>query len=199
MKIEINKLKVLSKDLSSIYSYANYSNNADYYQFIDTYQSSIHALKLYAYLSEQVNDSVILDIGTKCGNSAVALSFNEKNKVISYDLVDAWGYLENIKKENITFKIGNFMEDNFINYEDVSIILIDVDPHDGKQEPPMIEFLEKNNWSGLILLDDIKWEFEELRKMWDNFNYEKYDLTDIGHFSGTGLINLGNRYEIKIY
>lgn len=91
------------------------------------------------------------------------------------------------------------MEDRTIDYSQVSIIMIDVDPHDGVQEPPMIEFLEKINWSGLLIFDDTKTDtFPDLKKYWDSLNYEKYDLTDVGHHSGTGLINFGNKHTITI-
>ena len=43
--------------------------------------------KLYAYLSTFFNKSTILDIGTRVGGSALALSYNPTNQVISYDLV----------------------------------------------------------------------------------------------------------------
>ncbi len=33
------------------------------------------------------------------------------------------------------------MEDETINYDEIDLMTLDVDPHDGVQEPPMIEFL----------------------------------------------------------
>ena len=41
---------------------------------------------LYAYLSTTFDNGTILDIGTLYGSSAVALSYNTTNKVISYDV-----------------------------------------------------------------------------------------------------------------
>jgi hypothetical protein len=150
---------------------------------------------LYCYLSEQFNDSTILDIGTGGGGSAVSFSINKSNKVISYDLQRRADFIEN---DNIELRIGNFMEDKNIDYEDVSIIMIDVDPHDGLQEPPMFKFLESIGWSGILLLDDIGPEWKEMNEMWNALPYEKYDVTDIGHYSGTGLINFGNKYDIEL-
>ena len=85
--------------------------------------------RLYSWLSTQFNDSIILDVGTRTGGSALALSYNDKNKVISYDLVEQ-GATEGIKKDNIEFKIQDFRTDD-LNWDHVSIIMIDVDPHDG--------------------------------------------------------------------
>jgi hypothetical protein len=154
--------------------------------------------RLYAYLSEKVNDSIILEVGTRHGGSTCALAANDTNKVISYDILH-WDTTHNhLKKDNVDLRIGNFMEDETIDYSKVSIIMIDVDPHDGIQEPPMIKFLEEKGWKGLLLLDDITDEWPAIKEMWDAFPYEKYDLTDIGHWSGTGLINFGKTYNIKI-
>ena len=36
-----------------------------------------------------------------------------------------------------------------------------------------------------------------MNEMWDNFEYEKYDATEVGHFSGTGILNIGNKYELE--
>jgi len=153
---------------------------------------------LYSYLSTKFNNTVILDIGTRRGNSALSLSYNENNKVISFDLIK-YEAIEFIKKDNIEFRIGDFMQDETIDYNNVSIIMIDVDPHDGIQEPPMIKFLEDKGWSGLLILDDTSKElWPAIHNMFEQLPYEKYDLTDIGHFSGTGLINFGKKFEIEI-
>ena len=109
--------------------------------------------RLYGYLSTFFNQSYILDVGTRNGGSALALSYNETNKVISYDLVEQGA--SQIEKDNITFKIQDFREDETLEWDKISIIMIDVDPHDGVQEVEMMEFLEEKGWKGILLLDDI--------------------------------------------
>jgi len=37
-----------------------------------------------------------------------------------------------------------------------------------------------------------------IKKYWNELPYEKYDLSDIGHDSGTGLINFGKKHLIQI-
>ena len=59
----------------------------------------------------------------------LALSYNPQNTVRSYDLVEQGA--STIKKDNLSFFIGNFMEDEDIDWDNVSIVMIDVDPHDG--------------------------------------------------------------------
>jgi hypothetical protein len=43
--------------------------------------------KLLSYLSDLFEDEIILDLGTRDGLSALVLSKNQKNKVITYDLL----------------------------------------------------------------------------------------------------------------
>jgi hypothetical protein len=43
-------------------------------------------------------------------------------------------------------------------------------------------------WNGLLLLDDINFN-EPMNQFWNNISEEKYDITKIGHWSGTGLVN----------
>jgi len=163
--------------------------------------AGVSEFRLYAYLSEKVNDCIILEIGTRHGGSTTAFSANPKNIVISYDIVP-WETHEKLIKSNIDLRIGNFMEDETIDYNNVDIIMIDVDPHDGIQEPPMVEFLKEKKWSGILIVDDISTvldnPYPEMRSMWLDFPYEKYDVSDIGHYSGTGIVNFGEKFELKI-
>lgn len=192
-KITISKNEVRNYDHTSISSWNNYS--PEYPRWSEPAGQT--EFRLYAYLSEKVNNSVILEVGTRHGGSTCALAANPNNTVIGYDIIH-WDTHDNLKKENIDLRIGNFMEDETIDYNNVSIIMIDVDPHDGIQEPPMLRFLEEKGWKGLLLLDDITDEWPAIKKMWDELPYEKYDLTDVGHWSGTGLINFGKVYDIEI-
>ena len=118
--------------------------------------------RLYAWLSKQFNNTTILDVGTRTGGSVLALSYNDKNKVISYDLVEQ-GASSGIKKDNVEFKIQDFREDDTLDYDNISIIMIDVDPHDGTAEEEMFEYLEEKGWKGLVLLDDIGFNNERLK------------------------------------
>jgi hypothetical protein len=151
---------------------------------------------LYAYLSTFFNNDIILEIGTCFGGSAVMMSHNSSNKIITYDITNI---REKITRENIEFRVGNFMDDN-IDYDNINFITIDVDPHDGVQETEMIKFLEKNWKGGLLLLDDIRLN-TEMNNFWnsiDENNHEKFDISDIGHVSGTGLINFNKAFKVTI-
>jgi hypothetical protein len=198
-KFVISKSEVRSFDRSHLNEFALYEGNFEGQGFIlDRDPRYEDPYNLYGYLSHKFNNTTILDIGTRSGNSAISFSSNPNNKVISFDIKE-WPSFKNLKKDNIELRLGDFMQDTSINYEEVSIIMIDVDPHDGLQEPPMLEFLRNIGWSGLLLLDDTGPNlFPAIYYMWMTIPEEKFDLTDIAHFSGTGLLNFGDKYDIEI-
>ena len=152
--------------------------------------------RLYAWLSTKFNNTTILDVGTRTGGSALALSYNDKNKVISYDLVEQ-GASSGIKKDNITFKVQDFREDDTLDYDNISIIMIDVDPHDGTAEEEMFEYLEEKGWKGLVLLDDIGPQWPEIEDFWNRITFPKINVTEVGHMSGTGLVNFDEKHTIS--
>jgi len=47
-----------------------------------------------------------------------------------------------------------------------------------------------NECSGVLLLDDIHLN-EPMQKFWDSLTQEKHDLTEFGHFTGTGMVLFG--------
>jgi predicted O-methyltransferase YrrM len=151
--------------------------------------------RLYSYLTTFFNNTTILDIGTFTGRSAVALSHNETNKVISYDIVD---HIKNhshkiYSKENITFHIKNVIDDlNEEMIKSVKIIMIDID-HYETVETYILQRLRDIKFSGLILIDDITKHPEHdinicMNRLWNNIKETKYDFTPYGHWSGTGVV-----------
>lgn len=187
-KIEINKEDVKQLDISHL---RDISLNAN-----DWLPAGQSEYRLYAYLSTFFNKTTILDIGTRTGGSALALSYNPNNEVISYDLVEQGASA--IEKENITWKIMDFMEDEELDWDNISIVMIDVDPHDGSQERVMMDWLRDKGWKGLLLHDDIGPGWPDIQLMWDEIPEEKFDVTEIAHMSGTGLVNFGDAHEIII-
>lgn len=167
-------------------------------------KSGINEYRLYSFLSTFFNDCIILDIGTKHGRSAVALSHNSNNKVITYDIQDRISNKNHnfYKKKNIKVKIGNILDD--LNEDLVSkckIVMIDID-HYEKTEKKIIERLDELKFSGLILLDDINHPYPDMNKamksLWNTINEKKYDLTNYGHSSGTGLVLMNTDININL-
>lgn len=186
MKIEIIKEDVKQLDVGHLRDLSLNSND-----WLPAGQSEY---RFYAYMSTWFNNTTILDIGTRTGGSALALSYNPNNKVRSYDLVEQGA--SNIKKENITWNIGDFMEDEDIDWDNVSIVMIDVDPHDGSQERVMMDWLREKGWKGILMHDDIGPGWPDIQLMWDEIPEEKFDVTEIAHMSGTGIVNFGDAHEI---
>ena len=185
--IQIDKDEVRDLDVSQLEAISLNKND-----WLSAGQSEY---RLYAWLSSQFDKSIILDVGTRTGGSALALSHNENNQVISYDLQEHGA--SQIKKNNIEFKIQDFREDDSLNWDHVSIIMLDVDPHDGVQEEEMMEFLEDKGWKGILLLDDIGPQWPEVEDLWNRITYPKINVTEVGHLSGTGLVNFDEKHDIS--
>lgn len=147
--------------------------------------------KLLAFLSSQTSDGeIVYDIGTYLGFSALALAYNPKVEVVTFDLVDhILTPRYNIKQRpNITFKIADCTQTDHIQELAKSrLIMLDVDPHDGVQEPQIMKALEEAGFRGLLLLDDIHLN-EAMERFWESIPYKKYDITKYGHHSGTGIV-----------
>lgn len=149
--------------------------------------------RLLSYLSTCVNHSIIIDIGTHRGSSSLALSFNETNTIYSFDIVDNVVNPKIKERSNIHFSFDNLFEsDGQEKWKDTILsapfILLDVDPHNGHMEWEFYQFLQKIQYQGFVICDDV-WYFKEMR---DHFWYQipdtyKYDLTLLGHWSGTGI------------
>lgn len=187
MQIVIDRESVQEIDLSEIRSYVvNMEGQFD---------TGPQPYKLYAYLSTFFENTTILDIGSEWGNSALSFSYNPNNTIMSYDIEDKGA--DKITRENIIFKTMDFMQDDTIPWDNVSIVMIDVDPHDAKQEPGMLQFLYDKGWSGILIFDDIGDMFQDMKHWFASIDEQKWELDHhIGHYSGTGLINFGGKHEI---
>ena len=192
--LTINRKEILEEDITGLAKYQEGWCKPNFMSWDK--EAGVTEYKLYSYLSYEMPwSSVILDIGTLFGGSALALSSNPYQEVLSYDLMNIETHEEGaLNKVNIELRVANFMETD-IDYNNVHLIVIDIDPHDGLQEPPMVEFIVNQGFEGLILLDDIHLS-PDMEQMWNNFGYEKHDATEIGHFSGTGILNIGMKFEL---
>jgi hypothetical protein len=178
----------------------NYLVNSKNYDM----ESGKQEYRLYSYLSSLFNDITILDVGTFKGRSAISLSHNDNNKVISYNILDQIKNKNHkiYSKHNIEFRIKDVLKD--LNKEFVSklkIVMIDID-HFGSIESLIMNKLYKEGFSGIIILDDIHHPFPLEKKLmenlWKNINLKKYDVTKYGHFSGTGIVIMNSDIEFEL-
>lgn len=182
-------------------AFANAVNTVDYSRFSGILDGDTEFYgvpgkehyKLLAYFSSLFDNSTIIDIGTHRGFSALALSYNTTNTVYSFDIMDKVLNKRIRQRENITFCMDNLFEaEGQAKWKETLLsapfIFLDVDPHNGYMEMDFYNYLKDIGYPGFVICDDI-WYFKEMR---DNFWYklpadERYDLTHLGHWSGTGI------------
>lgn len=183
-----NEIKNLIKKLSSeglqfldLSEYKKY-NLSIYNKYLYLDCGSEH-YQLLANISSNLNNKIIYDIGTNYGASALALGFNKKNNVTSYDIINLLPC--EINEENIKFEIGNCLNDNDLLNAD--LIFLDT-AHDGSFEEIFLDHLIIKQYKGVVIMDDVN-EYPILRLLAEKIsqanNLEIIDLTHVGHYSGT--------------
>ena len=175
-------LKVSAEQLNQI-NLSKYLKSTDDLGFPKSWfymDAGLEHYRLLAFISKLYNGVNLLDIGSYQGSSAIALSFNKKNKVISYD-IEHQPEIADIKIPNIQFIKGNVLKDEIT----APFILLDT-YHDGTFEQEFVDHLLKIKYKGLVMFDDIHLS-RKMDNFWDELKNDKYDLTEIGHHSGTGI------------
>jgi len=152
--------------------------------------------RLLSYLTKNYHDIIIIDAGTSFGHSCKSLSQNRRNKIITYDITyrDFTFFKE---YGNIEFKQLDINKESSEIIKSADIILLDIDPHDGDQEKKFTDYLIEIGYKGYVICDDIFLN-QNMKNWWDSIGIEKYDITEIGHFSGTGIINFYQDKNFKI-
>ena len=165
---------------------------------------------ILSHLSTYFNNSIIVDLGTLTGGSAQALAYNQSNTVYTYDILEDGTAIQRFARvecENIKYIIGDCIRDNWTGmvmldgvppmsdkkiFLSSELIFLDVDPHDGRQENDVLNFLISNNWKGIMVCDDIGYGNEVpnshpgMRDWWDRIDLPKYDISNNIYASGTG-------------
>lgn len=159
---------------------AHHINDAEARGFF-TLDAGKEHYKLLAYLSTKVN-GIISDIGTYKGASALALSYGG-NPVYTFDVANMHKLVDKPSNINIIHYSPETMFEGWLKSE---LIMLDT-IHDGIHERKVIEYLIANKWKGILVLDDIH-HFPEQNKLWNEITLSKKDITDLGHWSGTGII-----------
>lgn len=146
--------------------------------------------RLLAYLSTWFDGRVVFDVGTGGGHSALALSWNRGNRVISLDLGNFRATLNEGSLPNVEFRIGECTEQPEL--LESALVFLDTSPHDGANEKKLFDHLVAGGFRGLLVMDDVNsHQFPGVRALWNRIEVPKIELTAFGHHSGTGLINFG--------
>lgn len=183
--IELSKDLVNSIDLSSLVSYCDWHDNSKFFNL----SAGNEHYKLLAYLASKIKCKHYIDIGTYFGFSALALSSDINKQVITYDICD-WipekGSNTINQRTNITRKIMDCKKD-IESLISTDLIVLDIDPHDGIEERHIMDTLEVNGYRGIVVLDDIHVN-DNMNTFWNNISQKKIDVTNVGHFSGSGIV-----------
>ncbi len=154
----------------------------DYQEFFQKPAGQEH-YRLLGHLSTLFNDITIVDVGTDAGCSAMALSHNPANRVVSYDIVN--NRRTEIDLPNVEFRIKDALSDDDLLMA-APLILLDT-AHEGPYEHIFYQSLAVSGYHGLLVLDDVYLN-AEMRAFWDSIAHTKYDISAVGHWSGTGLV-----------
>lgn len=177
---------VFAVDLTPFNQYIEWAWNESF--FPDVAGNNHH--HLLAYLVEQLPDGQsVADLGTRTGASALALSSNPYVNVLTYDIENMFQDVKRttiLDKPNIKFTYGNCFN-HIQEYMNCALVLLDIAPHDGIQEQKMLDELIKQNFKGVLILDDIKYN-DEMRNFWNSIKLKRLDVTPYGHHSGTGIV-----------
>jgi hypothetical protein len=143
--------------------------------------------RLLEQLTSDMDGQIVVDVGTLYGLSAFAMSRNPNVEVWTYDIQSFIPDNAPIKKRpNISFRIKNGIEaiPDFV--DKTTLIMLDIDPHDGTQERQFIDALVEHKYTGQVVCDDIHLN-DAMKSFWDSVTQRKEVRKD-GHHSGTGII-----------
>jgi hypothetical protein len=173
--------------------------------------------KLIATIGSQLKNGKIIELGTHQGIASIAfnygnIKYGSNNNIYTYDIQYHLKpkIFDNTK---ISFRMENLFDSEIreVNKDHIlssDLIFIDIDPHEGIMEYDMYLWLKKNNYKGIILLDDIHLgpghmgctSGNSMQMFWDKIEEEyKIDLTNVGHWSGTGLVSFNFEEHTVIY
>lgn len=179
-RFHLNRESIGQIDLQPL---ARHVANAEHLKYFgDT--DFVEHYRLIAHLSTCFDHASIFDIGTNKGYSALALSFNASNRVISYDIVECKELKNPEQLSRIEYRIGDVLQDPRLLRS--PFIMLDTN-HDGVFEQQFYDFLKAHRYRGFVFLDDIHLNTAMIR-FWDGIAETKEDLTELGHFSGSGLV-----------
>jgi hypothetical protein len=179
-----SKEELAQIDFSKFFPYTE--GLSDYYGYL-YHQPGQEHYKVLAWLSGQCETGdIIVDAGTYRGLSALALSYNENVRVISYDIDHSNLHPQIRARANVEW-VEEDINEQISDITKAKYIFLDVDPHDGIQEAKFFDLLREVNYKGVVLMDDIRHGLGT-PEFWDSIPEHKEDISRVGHHSGTGVI-----------
>jgi hypothetical protein len=145
--------------------------------------------RLYKYIADRSGAKIISEIGTLYGSSLMMWISNPNIMVYAFDL--EMQLMEACKTRNMQFHQcdalcvfdsyrSKIMESDLIHFDTM---------HNGVHETAWYDKLLANGYKGVVIFDDIHLN-PEMEAFWNSITQEKYDISNVGHWSGTGLVIL---------
>jgi hypothetical protein len=164
---------------------------------------------LLCFIALQIQvGGVTAEVGAAVGLSGLALACNPRVPMLSYDIVDGRAFpmaelnltspVLQAAQPNAFYVVGNAIDpSNLRKLLAADVILLDTihRPYTTPFEVGFFKLLEDNCYAGVVICDDI-FEHEEMKRWWASIRLRKYDVTSIGHGSGTGIVDFSGRVEI---
>lgn len=130
----------------------------------------------------------------------MSLAQNSRNRVVSYDVEMRVGSVMDEEKirgqvPNLKFETKSCLQATPSIIRKADLILLDIDPHNGVVESVFVNMIRDYGFSGYLVMDDINpMRYPSLGRLYLELPEQKYDLTSIGHFSGTGLVCFNDQH-----
>lgn len=147
--------------------------------------------KLLAYLASQIQGD-IYDLGTLYGSSALALSFNERNNVLTLDnkkqIPEMQGNITILNRPNIKFLVVS-AQAILPRISTSQLVYVDFDTVNTNELHKVVNELMHYQFKGILVVNDILLN-DSMKTFWNNVptSLKKIDVTAFGHFTGTGII-----------
>ena len=158
-------------------------------------------------LVKLIDAKVIVEIGTFTGLSSVSFlqSMNQSRSLYTFDIIpfDEFHDTVLLKSDFVDYNFCQVIDD-ISDYElmkkhqnifcNADLIFCDA-PKDGRFEKNVLQNLQKIGIKNgtILLFDDIKqWN---MLKIWSEIKMPKIDITPIGHFTGSGIIEWDSKIE----
>jgi predicted O-methyltransferase YrrM len=188
--IVLNRKEVDSLPLDMLTQYISFSQ--EHVKFFLA-PSGKEVYKLLASVSKQLDiGTVVSDIGTYIGSSALALSFNDGIKVHTYDPVSHIPSAQHVSTILSRMNIKRTVVSGQALISKIAesmVVFLDIDPHDGIEETKIMNKLIDLGFKGLLIVDNINCN-KRMKHFWETVpkDMKKIDVTHIGHWIGTGII-----------
>lgn len=189
---------IAEKDLQCLFEYVHEEKCKNYLT-----KTKEH-YRLLAAFSDLFHDEILMDIGTFKGLSALSLAVNHQNKIITVNKEKRSNFLgkpieDGFPIEIVIENVSNVRKNEELveNIKKSAALLLDI-THNAKDEKKFYDFLLEIEYKGILIADDIYLKRNgDMEGWWNSIKETKYDLTEYGHWSGTGIVDFTNELEIK--